>query len=117
MEGSFVTEEIHVDDKGKLKCSIDYTLNKVGGKWKLVILWHVTFDGTQRYNELRRLLPGITHKMLSQQLKELEQDGLIIRTQYNEMPPKVEYSISEKGMTLKPVLEAMHVWGTEQGDI
>ncbi|WP_026690918.1 winged helix-turn-helix transcriptional regulator [Alteribacter aurantiacus] len=110
-----MTEKVQVDENGKLKCSIEYTLNKVGGKWKLVILWHVMVDGTKRYNEMRRLLPGITHKMLSQQLKELEQDGLIIRTQYNEMPPKVEYSISEKGLTLKHVLEAMHAWGTEQG--
>ncbi|MGD7045948.1 winged helix-turn-helix transcriptional regulator [Jeotgalibacillus proteolyticus] len=110
-----MSNEIQVDENGKLKCSIEYTLNKVGGKWKLVILWHVLTDGTQRYNALRRLLPGITHKMLSQQLKELEQDGLIIRTQYNEMPPKVEYSISEKGRTLKPVLEAMHEWGTGEG--
>ncbi|WP_227394946.1 winged helix-turn-helix transcriptional regulator [Jeotgalibacillus aurantiacus] len=111
-----MTENIEVDEHGKLKCSIEYTLNKVGGKWKLVILWHIIFDGTQRYNALRRLLPGITHKMLSQQLKELEQEGLIIRTQYNEMPPKVEYAISEKGLTLKPLLEEMHKWGREQGE-
>lgn len=110
-----MTNSIEVDENGKLKCSIEYTLNIVGGKWKLVILWHLAVDGTQRYNELRRLLPGITHKMLSQQLKELEQDGLLDRKQYNEMPPKVEYSISEKGMSLKPLLEEMHKWGTEQG--
>ena len=69
-----------------------------------------------RYNELRRLLPGITHKMLSQQLKELELEGLIERKQYNEIPPKVEYSISEKGLSLKPLLEEMHKWGREQGN-
>ncbi|MGF2614502.1 winged helix-turn-helix transcriptional regulator [Rossellomorea vietnamensis] len=105
---------IEVDENGKLKCSIEYTLNKVGGKWKLVILWHLAFDGMHRYNELRRLLPGITHKMLSQQLKELEQEGLINRKQYNEVPPKVEYSISEKGETLKPLLKEMHKWGSGQ---
>ncbi|WP_113927129.1 winged helix-turn-helix transcriptional regulator [Bacillus sp. P14.5] len=105
---------IEVDENGKLKCSIEYTLNKVGGKWKLVILWHLAFDGMHRYNEMRRLLPGITHKMLSQQLKELEQEGLINRKQYNEVPPKVEYSISEKGETLKPLLEEMHKWGSGQ---
>ncbi|MFC7371964.1 winged helix-turn-helix transcriptional regulator [Fictibacillus iocasae] len=109
-----MSSNIKVDNHGKLKCSIEYTLNKVGGKWKLVILWHLAYDGMHRYNELRRLLPGITHKMLSQQLKELEQDGLIIRTQYNEMPPRVEYSISEKGCTLKPLLQIMHEWGSEQ---
>ncbi|GAM12220.1 winged helix-turn-helix transcriptional regulator [Mesobacillus selenatarsenatis] len=89
---------------------------KVGGKWKLIILWHPGFEGTYRYNELRRLLPGITHKMLSQQLKELEQEGLIERKQYIEMPPKVEYSISEMGLSLKPLLEEMHKWGREHGN-
>ncbi|MEL3973325.1 helix-turn-helix domain-containing protein [Rossellomorea oryzaecorticis] len=111
-----MTDPIEVDENGKLKCSIEYTLNKVGGKWKLVILWHLAYDGKQRYNEMRRLLPGITHKMLSQQLKELEGEGLIVRKQYNEVPPKVEYSISEKGLTLKPLLEEMHRWGKEQWD-
>lgn len=103
---------IQTDDHGKLKCSIDFALTKIGGKWKLIILWHLTFEGVHRYNELKRVLPGITHKMLSQQLKELEQDGLIHREQYNEVPPKVEYSITEKGLTLRPLLEAMHSWGS-----
>ncbi|MGR3762934.1 winged helix-turn-helix transcriptional regulator [Rossellomorea sp. NS-SX7] len=109
-------KNVQVDDQGKLKCSIEYTLNKIGGKWKTVILWHLGVEGTYRYNELRRLLPGVAHKVLSQQLKELEEDGLINRKQYNEIPPKVEYSITEKGMTLKPVLDAMHRWGTEQDE-
>lgn len=109
-----MTNSIPVDENGKLKCSIEFTLNKVGGKWKLVILWHLAFDGTHRYNELRRLLPGITDKMLSQQLKELEQEALIERKQYNEIPPRVEYSISPKGESLKPLLEEMHKWGSEQ---
>ncbi len=109
-----MSDSITVDENGKLKCSIEYTLGKIGGKWKPVILWHLAYDGTQRYNEMRRLLPGITHKMLSQQLKELEVDGLIDRKQFNEVPPRVEYSISEKGLTLKPLLEEMHRWGTEQ---
>lgn len=108
---------IAVDENGKLKCSIEYTLNKVGGKWKLVILWHTSFEGTHRYNELKRLLPGISHKMLSQQLKELEHDGLIDRKQYDVIPPKVEYSISEKGLSLKPLLQAMHDWGSEASQL
>ncbi|APH03707.1 winged helix-turn-helix transcriptional regulator [Bacillus weihaiensis] len=108
---------VTVDDKGKLKCSIEYTLQKIGGKWKTVILWHLSVEGTYRYNELRRLLPGVTHKVLSQQLKELEADGLINRKQYNEMPPKVEYSISERGITLMPLLQEMHKWGTENGEM
>ena len=105
---------ISIDGHGKLKCSIEYTLSKVGGKWKTVILWHTAFDGTYRSGELKKLLPGISHKMLSQQLKELEQEGLITRKQYNVVPPKVEYSISEKGLSLKPLLQAMHDWGSEQ---
>ncbi|MCY6372060.1 winged helix-turn-helix transcriptional regulator [Clostridium ganghwense] len=105
--------KIQVDQKGKLKCSIEYTLSVIGGKWKPVILWHLGEDGTQRYNQLKKLMPGITHKMLSQQLKELEQEGLINRKQYNQIPPKVEYSITEKGYTVKPILQMMHKWGEE----
>lgn len=102
---------VQTDERGKLKCSIEYTLSVIGGKWKSVILWHLGVEGTYRYNELRRIMPGITHKMLSQQLKELEEEGLINRKQYNEIPPKVEYSLSEKGHTIIPILEAMHRWG------
>ncbi|MFD1018339.1 winged helix-turn-helix transcriptional regulator [Thalassobacillus hwangdonensis] len=104
-----------LDKDGKLKCSIEYTLNKVGGKWKPVILWHLGVDGTLRYNELRRLLPGVSHKVMSQQLKELEKDQFIDRIQYNTIPPKVEYSITDLGKTLMPILKLMHDWGTEHG--
>ena len=102
-----------VDQNGKLKCSIEYTLKKIGGKWKTVILWHLCVDGSFRYNELRQLLPGVTHKVMSHQLKELEEEGFIDRKQQNTVPPKVEYSITEKGKTLMPILEQMHLWGTE----
>jgi len=105
-------EQIVVDENGKLKCSIEVTLQKIGGKWKPVILWHLAYDGTHRYSELKNLMPGITHKMLSQQLKELEKDHLITRKQFDEMPLKVEYSISPKGMTLKKLLKEMHNWGS-----
>ncbi|WP_079478287.1 winged helix-turn-helix transcriptional regulator [Halobacillus salinus] len=102
-----------LDENGKLKCSIEYTLKKIGGKWKTVILWHLGVEGTHRYNELRRLLPGVAHKVLSQQLKELEEDGFINRKQYDEIPPKVEYSMTAKGKTLLPILQEMHKWGSE----
>jgi len=108
--------DIQVDQKGKLKCSIEYTLNKIGGKWKTVILWNLGTEDTHRYNELRRLLPGVTHKVLTQQLKELEQDEFISRKQYDEIPPKVEYTLTDKGKTLMPVLQAMHDWGTKHGE-
>ncbi|ARI77963.1 winged helix-turn-helix transcriptional regulator [Halobacillus mangrovi] len=101
------------DEHGKLKCSIEYTLKKIGGKWKTVILWHLGIDGTLRYNEIRRLLPGVTHKVLTQQLKELEEDGLVSRKQYETIPPKVEYSMTAKGETLMPILELMHEWGSD----
>ncbi|MDM5317283.1 helix-turn-helix domain-containing protein [Fictibacillus sp. b24] len=102
---------------GKLKCSIEYTLQKIGGKWKTVILWHLGEDGTLRYNELRSLLPGVTHKVLTEQLKELEEDGFISRKAYNTVPPKVEYSMTELGATLMPILKQMHVWGKEHWDL
>ncbi|WFD10209.1 winged helix-turn-helix transcriptional regulator [Tepidibacter hydrothermalis] len=107
------TPEIQVDEKGKLKCCLEDTLSVIGGKWKLVILWHLGKEGIHRYNELRRLMPGITHKMLSQKLKELEADGLINRKQYNEVPPKVEYSLTKKGYSVMPILDTMHKWGRE----
>ncbi|WP_226577245.1 winged helix-turn-helix transcriptional regulator [Halobacillus litoralis] len=102
-----------IDKDGKLNCSIEYTLGKIGGKWKTVILWHLGVDGTHRYNELRRLLPGVSHKVMSQQLKELEEDHFINRVQYHTIPPKVEYSMTDLGKTLMPILEQMHIWGTE----
>lgn len=109
-------EPLQVDDQGKLKCSIQYTLKKMGGKWKPVILWHLGTEGTYRYNALRRLLPGVSHKVLTQQLKELETDGFIDRRQYDVIPPKVEYTLTDKGTTLMPILHAMHTWGTENGE-
>ncbi|MGM0753875.1 MAG: winged helix-turn-helix transcriptional regulator [Bacillota bacterium] len=108
--------DIPIDQQGKLKCSIEYTLKKIGGKWKTVILWHLGADGTLRYNELRRLLPGVAHKVFTQQLKELEEDGFIKRTQYDTIPPKVEYSMTDLGLTLMPILKQMHVWGKEHGE-
>ncbi|MBY6036935.1 helix-turn-helix transcriptional regulator [Fictibacillus nanhaiensis] len=108
--------DTQMNNNEKLKCSIEYTLKKIGGKWKTVILWHLGVDGSLRYNELRKLLSGVTHKVMSQQLKELEEDGFIDRTQYNTIPPKVEYALTEKGKTLMPILEQMHLWGTEHSD-
>ena len=88
-----------------------YTLSIVGGKWKWVILWKIYENNTIRYNALRQLLQPIAHKTLSQQLKELEEDDLVRRRQYNEMPPRVEYSLTEKGATLIPLLQQMYDWG------
>jgi DNA-binding HxlR family transcriptional regulator len=93
-------------------CPVETGLGLIAGRWKARILWKL-FNGTLRFGELRRGLPGITEKMLAQQLRELEQDQLIIRTQYLEMPPRVEYSLSRFGRSLTPVLEALKAWGEE----
>lgn len=91
-------------------CPIEATIDLIGGKWKSLILWHLT-GRTRRYNEFRKLIPAATPKMLTQQLRDLEEDGLIIRTVYPVVPPKVEYSLSEFGESLVPVLDAMCSWG------
>jgi DNA-binding HxlR family transcriptional regulator len=86
------------------------TMQTIGGKWKMLILWHVHDSGV-RYNELRRLIPGVSQKMLTQHLRELELDGLIERKVYPEMPPRVEYAMTEYGRTLEPVFDIMYDWG------
>lgn len=94
-------------------CSIVYTLSVVSGKWKWLILYRLYTNRVLRYGELKNVLPGITHKMLSQQLKELEAEQLIYREEYHQIPPKVEYSLTAKGKTLLPILELMAEWGKE----
>lgn len=91
-------------------CPVAATLKKIEGKYKILILWKL-LDGTQRYSELQRFVPCATAKMLTQQLRELEKDGLIHREVYPVVPPKVEYSLTAFGQTLQPVLQAMHEWG------
>lgn len=104
---------IRVDENGKLKCPIEYTLALIGGKWKSVILWHLSIDGVHRYSEIKRKLPGISHKMLSSILKELEYHGFVERKQYNQIPPKVEYRTTEKGNSLLPIFRLMQQWGNK----
>ena len=96
----------------KYNCPVDATIDLIGGKYKAVILWHLT-DDRKRFSELKRLIPKATEKMLIQQLRELECVGLIIRTVYPVVPPKVEYSLSDFGKTIIPVLQAMCSWGEE----
>ncbi|MFR3729365.1 winged helix-turn-helix transcriptional regulator [Lacrimispora sp.] len=93
-------------------CPVDTTLNMIGGKYKALILWHL-IDNTLRFGELRKLIPQATPKMMTQQLRELEEDHLITRTVYPVVPPKVEYSLSELGASIRPILEAMYAWGTD----
>lgn len=88
-----------------------YTLSMIGGKWRLIILYWLIEYETIRFNELQRKIGTITYRTLSAQLKEMVKDGLIIRKEYPQIPPKVEYSLSEKGRSLYPIMEAMCEWG------
>lgn len=94
-------------------CTFEITIDLIGGKWKPLIIWHLGSKGTQRFSELKKLLPNITQKMLTQQLRELESDNLISRKVYPQVPPKVEYSITEVGSSLMPILSMMCTWGNE----
>ncbi|MDR1599835.1 MAG: helix-turn-helix transcriptional regulator [Oscillospiraceae bacterium] len=91
-------------------CPVEATLALIGGKYKSLILWHL-IEGTLRFGELSRLISHATPKMLTQQLRELEDDNLIARTVYPVVPPKVEYSLTELGMSIRPILFAMYHWG------
>ncbi|PLX97854.1 MAG: transcriptional regulator [Desulfuromonas sp.] len=103
-------EEVIAAENPDYNCGVAVTLELIGGKWKGVILWHLSHK-TLRFSQLKRRLPGITQKMLTQQLRELERDGLVHRQVFAEVPPRVEYSLTETGRTLKPTLEKMCAWG------
>lgn len=94
-------------------CPVEVSMDMLSGKWKCLMLWHLN-DGTKRYKELERIVPGVSQKMLTQQLKELERDGLVVRTVYPEVPPRVEYTLTELGKTAFPILEMMHTWAVKQ---
>lgn len=98
-------------------CAVEGAINLIDGKWKCVVLWHLLDEGTLRFNELRRRIPGVTQRMLTNQLRELEADGLINRKIYAQVPPKVEYSLTDMGRGLSPILEALRNWGAEHMDI
>ncbi len=90
-------------------------VNMIGGKWKLRIIYLLAFHEVLRYGELKRLLSPITHKMLTMQLKELEKDGLVHRKEYQQIPPKVEYSLTQMGRDLKPIVKEIHGWIEQYG--
>ncbi len=92
-------------------CPVKLTADIIGGKWKPMILFYLE-GGTRRFGELRKLIPGMTKKMLTQHLRELERDGIVHREVYAVVPPKVEYSLTKHGATLKPILKLMSAWGT-----
>ncbi|KQR73090.1 winged helix-turn-helix transcriptional regulator [Rhizobium sp. Leaf341] len=91
-------------------CSVEAAIGLIDGKWKSVILFHL-LSGTLRFNEIRRAIPAVTQRMLTHQLRELEEDGLISRKVYAQVPPKVEYSLSPLGRSMEPVMLALKQWG------
>ncbi|TYS89147.1 helix-turn-helix domain-containing protein [Rossellomorea aquimaris] len=97
------------------QCSIDLVIDVIGGKWKVLILWNLN-EGVKRFNELKRSMPNITQKMLTQQLRELEEHGLVARKVYQEVPPRVEYSTTEMGKKLQMTLFEMCKWGDEYAE-
>ncbi|RSN68503.1 MULTISPECIES: winged helix-turn-helix transcriptional regulator [Actinomadura] len=100
--------------RGPYFCGIDAALDVVSGKWKGLILWELDELGTRRFAELRRGLPGVSEKMLTQHLREMEEDGLIHRKVYAEVPPRVEYSLTEHGRALNKALEPLGAWGRDR---
>ena len=93
-------------------CPVATIVALVGNKWKLLIIRNL-LGGTQRFNEMRRTIPGISQKVLTDSLRSMEADGLLTRTAYPEVPPRVEYTLTELGYSLRPILEAMRVWGED----
>lgn len=100
--------------RGPYICGIDAAMDVVSGKWKSLILWELDNHGTRRFGELRRGLEGVSEKMLIQQLREMEEDGLLHREVFHQVPPKVEYSLTDHGRTLNEALRPLGTWGTQR---
>jgi DNA-binding HxlR family transcriptional regulator len=96
------------------RCPAEFTLSMIGGRWKIPLIFHL-LNGAKRFSELSRALAGVTQKMLTQQLREMERQGLVERKIYAQVPPKVEYSLTPLGRSLKPVVDAMCRWGEVHG--
>lgn len=97
----------------EITCLVDLTMSIIGGKWKAIILWHLGKEKILRYGELKRNLGKVTHKMLTQQLRELEALDMLSRKEYYQIPPKVEYSLTERGESVLPLLKSMCDWSQE----
>jgi DNA-binding HxlR family transcriptional regulator len=102
-----------VTDPNANHCPVEVTLAVIGGKWKPLILWHLSEGGVRRFLELQRTIPGITRKMLTQHLRELERDGVVARQIFDEMPLRVEYSLTKYGQTLRPLMRVLCDWGSK----
>ena len=97
-------------------CPVQITLSLIDNKWKALIIGEILFEGTQRFNELRKALPNISQKILTQNLRSMESSGLVVRKVFAEVPPRVEYSLTELGLSLRPIIDAMMKWGEEYRD-
>ncbi|SFE75240.1 transcriptional regulator, HxlR family [Paenibacillus algorifonticola] len=100
-----------MDEHCEKPCPVEAVVNLIGGKWKILILYQLTTHEVKRFNELQRMLSQITHRTLTRQLRELEENGLVERTVYAEVPPKVEYALTPIGKSLIPVLLQIKAWG------
>ena len=98
------------ESESQYQCPVEATMDVIGGKWKIIIIHHLISE-TRRFSELRRLIPQVTPRMLTSQLRELEKHGIVHREVYPQVPPKVEYSLTELGKSLEPILRVMHDWG------
>lgn len=96
-------------------CALDVTMHFIGGKWKAVVLWYLRKD-KKRFGELKKLIPDITDKMLTLQLRALEEDGLVSRKVYPQVPPRVEYALTEEGKSMVPVVETIAKWGRDKAE-
>ncbi len=108
-----MSEELLTKKNRPYVCSLDAAVDVIDGKWKVLILWAL-HDQPRRFGETKRLLPGISEKVLAQQLRELEADGVVHREVYDEVPPKVEYSLTDSGLALTAVLGPLGAWGTRR---
>ncbi|MCJ8162825.1 winged helix-turn-helix transcriptional regulator [Acinetobacter zhairhuonensis] len=98
-------------------CAVEAAIGILDGKWKSIILWHLLTEHTLRFSEIRKRIPNVTQRMLTNQLRELEEDGIIHRQVYPQVPPKVEYSLTPLGMSLREILMALKAWGDEHMDL
>lgn len=110
------THATDAHDEDEAPCPVETAMQVIGGKWKVPILWHLQEEGVTRFADLRRALDGVSPKMLSQQLRELERDGMVQRTVYPTVPPRVEYALTPTGMSFRGALAALCAWGEQYLD-